>query len=101
MRILWSPLALVRVEEVAGVIAADRPSVADRWIVGLFARVKRLQPHPELGSMVPELGRPEIRQLIYGRYRVIYRLDPHRIVVLTVRHSRQEFDVTELDPGST
>lgn len=96
MRVIWSPLALVRVEDIARVIAADRPDAAHRWVVALFHRVKQLQAHPESGPMVAELGRPEIRQLVYLRYRVIYRVEPRRIVVLTVRHGRQGFDAGEI-----
>ena len=50
--------------------------------------------------MVAELDRPEIRQLVYSRYRIIYRLDPHRIVILTIRHGRQEFDAREVEGDS-
>lgn len=100
MRIVWSPLALTRVEEIARVIAVDRPGAAGRWVAGLFSRVKQLQAHPESGPMVAELARPEIRQLVYSRYRIIYRLDPRRIVVLTIRHGRQEFDAQEVEGDS-
>ena len=97
MRVLWSPLALARVEAIARTIAADRPGTAERWVVAVFDRVKQLQSHPESGPVVPELGRAEIRQLIYAPYRIIYRRDPRRIVILTVRHSRQEFDAADVD----
>jgi plasmid stabilization system protein ParE len=100
MRVVWAPLALIRVEAIAGVIAADRPAVADRWLVAVFDRVKQLQAHPDSGGIVPELDRAEIRQLLYGRYRIIYRRDPSRIVILTVRHSRQAFDTNALGEAS-
>lgn len=94
VRVIWSPLALERVEEIARHIAADRPAVAQKWVTSVFDRVAQLREHPESGRMVPELGRPEIRQLPHPPYRIIYRLDPKRAVILTVRHGRQE-----LDPG--
>ncbi len=43
MRIVWSPLALERVEEIAGVIAADRPAAATRWVNAVFKRVAQLR----------------------------------------------------------
>jgi len=100
VRIVWSPLALTRVEEIARAIASDRPGAADRWVAQRFNRVKQLQAHPESGPMVPELARPEIRQLVYSHYRIIYRLDPRRIVILTIRHGRQEFDAREAQGDS-
>jgi toxin ParE1/3/4 len=50
MRVIWSPLALTRVENIARVIAADRPDAAHRWVVALFERVKQLQAHPAASS---------------------------------------------------
>jgi toxin ParE1/3/4 len=96
MRVVWSPLALDRVEEIARVIAADRPAAADRLVRSIFARVAQLRNYPDSGRMVPELGRPDVRQLPHPPYRIIYRIEPKRVLVLTVRHGREE-----LDPGET
>jgi plasmid stabilization system protein ParE len=38
---------------------------------------------------VPELRRGTVREVIHGSYRIIYRVEPERVAVLTVRHSRQ------------
>jgi toxin ParE1/3/4 len=38
--------------------------------------------------MVPERSRDDLREVVHGGYRVIYRIDPDQIVILTVRHSR-------------
>jgi plasmid stabilization system protein ParE len=46
---------------------------------------------------VPEIARDDIRQLLYGDYRIIYRIDPRRVVILTVRHGRRRWDLEELD----
>lgn len=70
-------------------IARDDPKAARRWVTDLFDRVNQLRRFPESGRVVPEGGRPNIRELIMGRYRIIYRRDIKRIVVLTVRHTRE------------
>jgi len=46
--------------------------------------------------MVPELGRPEVRQLPHPPYRIIYRVEPKRVLVLTIRHGREELDPEEV-----
>jgi plasmid stabilization system protein ParE len=96
VRIVWAPRALARVEEAADYIAQDRPGAAVRWVEGLFARVGLLAEAPAQGRVVPEVGREEIREIQYQRYRVIYRLESKRLVVLTVRHSRRQFDAGDL-----
>ena len=38
--------------------------------------------------MLPERPRKDLREVIHGAYRVIYRVDPEQVLILTVRHSR-------------
>ena len=42
MRVVWSPLALERVEDMARYIAEDNPDAAEKWVDDLFATVERL-----------------------------------------------------------
>jgi toxin ParE1/3/4 len=39
--------------------------------------------------MVPEFGRNEIREILQGNYRLVYRVAKDRIDILTVFHSAQ------------
>jgi len=97
MRVVWAPRAITRAAEIAAYIAADRPVAARRWVQGLFAKVATLRRHARLGRKVPEVHRDEVRQLRYGKYRIFYRIDPNRVVVLTVRHDARPWDATELE----
>jgi plasmid stabilization system protein ParE len=93
MKIVWSPLALKRVEDIATYIAMDKPSAAEDWIRGLFKAVAKLGRYPESGRIVPEVQRPDIREIVYNSYRAVYRL-AGEISVLTVIHGRQMLDKT-------
>jgi len=62
----------------------------------LFRALERLVTFPDSGRAVPEIGKPAIRKIIYGDYRVVYRRSPTRVSIVTVRHGRQRFDATEL-----
>ena len=96
MRIIWAPLALERTLAIAQGIAEDSPQAAAEWAEGLFAAVGTLDRFPERGRIVPEIGQSAIRELIHRGYRVIYRVDPRRIVILTVRHGRRLLDRGEI-----
>lgn len=96
MRVIWSPLALDRVEEIVDYIARDRPQAARDWVVGLFDTAGTLAMFPEKGRVVPEVGRAEIRELSYERYRVIYKVESTRVAVLTVRHGRRLLDLKDV-----
>ena len=101
MRVIWAPRAIARAAEIAQYIAADLPSAARRWVDELFVRVASVGRQPRRGRKVPELDRDERREILYGAYRVIYRLDPKRVIVLTVRHGRRQWDPAEVDPDAS
>lgn len=95
MRIVWSPLALERVEDIAQYIAEDKPSAAVEWVDGIFDAVERLADFPESGRIVPEVGGRRIREVLFGTYRIIYSVR-EQIDVLTVRRSSQLLRMYEI-----
>ena len=96
MRIIWSPLAIDRTHEIAEYIAQDNITAAENWIDTVFAKVEQLKSFPESGSMVPEINNPKIREIIYGNYRIIYRIEERQISILTVRHGKQILPTDEI-----
>ena len=95
MKIIWSPLAIDRTTEIAEYIARDNPSAAMIWVETLFDKVEILKSSPKSGRVVPESKRDDIRELIYGNYRIIYRVDKNILSVLTVRHGKQILPLEE------
>jgi plasmid stabilization system protein ParE len=100
VKIVWSPLALERVEDTARYIAEDNPDSAVRWVDDLFATVDRLADFPKSGRIVPEVGSPRIRELIFGTYRVVYSVKDE-VDILTVRRSSQLLRMSELSDDGT
>lgn len=96
MKIIWSPLAIERASEIAEYIAQDKPSAAEKWINTVFSKVETLRSAPEIGRMVPEIRSNEFRELIYGNYRIIYRLEKKQISILTIRHGMQILPINEI-----
>ena len=89
MKIIWSPLAIDRVAEIAEYIAQDSPNSAKKWVKSTFQVVERLEKFPKSGRIVPEIMQDDFREIIYGNYRIIYRLQTEIVSILTVRHGRQ------------
>ena len=97
MKIIWSPLAIQRAYEAAAYIAGDKPVAALNWLDGLFAKTDRLEQFPESGRIVPEIGLPEYREIVYRRaYRIVYRIERGQASILTVRNFAQRLDPSEL-----
>ena len=98
MRISWSPLAIDRALEIADYIAKDKSSAAEKWIDTVFAKVEQLKSSPEIGRIIPEINDSQFRELIYGNYRIIYRIESKQISILTIRHGRQILPINEISP---
>ena len=96
MKIIWSPLAIDKASEIAEYIAQDKPSAAENWIDTLFSRIDKLKASPEIGRIIPEINNNQFRELIYGNYRIIYRIEKNQISILTIRHGMQILPIDEI-----
>jgi plasmid stabilization system protein ParE len=96
MKVQWAPLAINRVAEIAAYIAEDNPIASEKWIRDAFARVRQLGRFPKSGRQLSETPRKDIRELVWGNYRIIYRIEAHQISILTVRHMKQILPMKDL-----
>jgi toxin ParE1/3/4 len=84
LKVEYSPAALFDLEDIADYIARDSPHAAEQWVDKLIAAAEKVASHPRSGRAVPEVDDPKIREVIVGAYRVVYRVEEHRLLVLTV-----------------
>ena len=96
MKVVWSPLAIDRASEIAEYIAKDKPSAAENWVNTVFSKVALLKSSPEIGRIVPDIKNDRFRELIYGNYRIIYRIEKKQISILTIRHGKQILPIDEI-----
>ena len=96
MKIIWSPLAIERASDIAQCIALDKPAAADNWINTLFSKVGQLMLSPKSGRVVPEIGDEQFRELIYGNYRILYRIEKKLVSILTVHHGKQILPIEDI-----
>ena len=50
----------------------------------------RLMAYPLLGRVVPEFDDPLVRELIVGRYRLVYRVEGDTVFVVTIVHGSRD-----------
>lgn len=96
-RVLTQPSAEANLKEAFSWIAQRAPLNAARWFHGIRAAISSLDSMPERCSVAPEspaLGY-EIRQLIFGNYRILFTIRGNAVHVLHVRHGARR----ELGPG--
>jgi len=96
MKIVWSPLAVERASEIVDYITQDKPSAANKRIHTVFSKVEKLRLNPDIGRIVPEVNEHHFRELMYGNYRIIYRIETKQISILTIRHGKQILPIEEI-----
>ena len=71
-------------------LAQTSPDYAVRIVDRLTRRSIQIAAFPNSGRMVPEYDRKEIREVIEGRYRIIYLVEVAQVQVLTVIHCARD-----------
>jgi addiction module RelE/StbE family toxin len=89
MRIVWTPEAIARLDDIEAYIAKDSPANAREMIARLLARTRQLETAALSGREVPEYRREDIRELLERPYRIIYCVTADRVTILSVMHYRQ------------
>ena len=88
LEIVWSPLALARLQEIRAFVALDKPDAAARLATRIVSVVEALRIHPYIGRVGPE---PGIRELIIGGTpcSILYRVRASRLIISTISHASQ------------
>lgn len=89
-RVIWTEPALEDVEAIRDYIAKDSIVYAKRFAVKLIEAPRRLQQFPESGQMVPEFNDVGLRELLYGMYRIIYRIREKDCFIVAVIQGRRD-----------
>lgn len=89
--IRWTEQAVADLEAIRDYVARDSAQYATLLVERLIASLDRVSHFPEIGRVVPEYQRPDIREIILGSYRVVYRLRTGAAEVLTVFHGARLF----------
>ena len=96
-RLVWTPEAKEDVREIRRTIARRAPKTAQAFVRRLTESVTRLRDFPEIGGVVEEFHDPDVRECLYGPYRIIYRWRPPVVHVLAVRHGAQLLGEAEVE----
>ncbi len=97
MKIIWTREALERLVEIENFISKDSPTRAQKFIDQLIVHGESLSEHPRMGRVVPEMSNPEIRELIFKKYRIVYRIKNNRVEILTVFEGHRLLRIDEIE----
>ena len=97
MKIRWSQEALDRLIEIEEYISKNSRDRAIKFVDQIIEHADLLSDKPRMGRTVPELANPDIRELIFKRYRIVYRLKANCIEILTVFEGHRRLRIDEID----
>lgn len=85
-KISWATQAKEDLRAIREYIARDAPTTAVAYTQRLRLSVNRLKELPFSGQVVPEIGKEHIREILFGNYRIIYRVQEAHVEIVTVFH---------------
>lgn len=95
----WTPQAADDLEAVCLYIARDTPVAATVFAERVLRATAHLADFPEMGRIVPEWGRSEIREVFVYSYRLIYRTRAESVDVLAIHHGVRPLEQGNVPPN--
>lgn len=89
--VAWAQSARDAFDAVIGYIAQDSQQAAGRVLTAALRAGASLATLAERGRVVPELDDPTIREVFVYRYRLQYRIEDTRVLVLAFLHGARDF----------
>ena len=98
-QIKWTDTALDNINEIAEYISLDSVFYAEQFVHKLISVSKKIENHPEIGRIIPELPMSGYREILYKKYRIIYRISNEDIYIVSIHHSSRLLSNNEFFEG--
>ena len=86
-QVVWSPSSIKDIDSIAEYIAKDSLKAAKNMVELFFHKAEILCRFPHYGKQVPETKNSFLREILVGRYRIIYEVfSEDQVNILTVHH---------------
>ena len=89
LKVTWSPEATEDLELIAEYIARDSKFYARAVVAEILSVSRNIREFPLIGRVVPEVGDENIRERFIYSYRLVYRIEPERILIVAVIHGKR------------
>lgn len=92
IKIIWSEGALQDIDEVISFIAKNSIHYAVNFASKIIDSVEILKTFPEIGRIVPEYDNPNLREIIYRNYRIVYKISIDTVEIVTVFQGSKQLE---------
>ena len=90
-KIIWAPSALKDIESIARYIERDSIDQAALFVTRIIEMTDRLEEYSHSGRVIPEIKDEHCREIIYGAYRIMYRITKREIWITGVIHGARNW----------
>ncbi len=97
MKVQWTHVAYRRLEGIYSYIEKDSPNNAAKWVEKLLKKIEGVKDFPKAGRAVPELDSVSVREIVFGNYRIIYKVKDGTAFIMTIRHFKQILPLKDLE----
>src|SRR5688572_16005534 len=87
VKVIWTDLAISDLKSIHDYISRDSKTYADSFVSKIIQRVDQLETFLKSGRVVPEFNTENLRELIIGNYRIVYRIQEGFVGIARVHHS--------------
>jgi plasmid stabilization system protein ParE len=95
LRVTWSPQAQADLDAIHDFVARGSERYARLLVQRIVAAAEQIPEFPKLGRVVPEYRREDLRERILHSYRIVYRIGPSGIEIVTVLHGARRMPEIE------
>ena len=88
-RVTWSPEAVEDLESIAEYIERDSLFYAQSVVSQILSVSRKIKDFPLIGRVLPEIGDENIRERFIYSYRLVYKIEQGRILIVAVIHGKR------------
>jgi plasmid stabilization system protein ParE len=87
MKIVWTMVAILNLQDIRAYISKYSIRSADNLINKLYNEAFVLERNPYMGRILVDVNDNSVRMLVSGNYKTVYRVTEDKIYILAVGHS--------------
>ena len=89
-KIIWSGLAKEHLQEIDKYISEGSPFYSIIFIDKLIASFEKIGSFPQIGRIVPEFERNDLREIFFHKYRIVYQLRNNVVTIVAIVHGAMD-----------
>ncbi|MBX9658342.1 MAG: type II toxin-antitoxin system RelE/ParE family toxin [Nitrospiraceae bacterium] len=89
-QVRWSLTAGNDLQDIEDFIARDSALHAITFVDRMVESTETLLTNSHIGRVVPEFNRPDLREVIFGTYRIVYLVKDDTVFILRVVHGARD-----------